>query len=239
MKNRKIRYSNVFWGFWFIAAAGIIVLHSFGRLGEVNIWSLLVGIPIAGWAIASAVKMEWWSMFVQLALLVFIFRRQIEGLLDVNINLWALAGITALLSIGFHTIFGKGKLTAINWDGTREEYHDKEDVDGEKVYFKGRFTGASKYIRSENLSYVNIQNSFGGMEIYFENATLSSEGATVEVENSFGGVEIYIPRGWNIKNKIDSFAGGVDCSDVPWIDGAPTVTIVGTNKFGGVDILVV
>ncbi|MCL2409420.1 MAG: cell wall-active antibiotics response protein [Oscillospiraceae bacterium] len=240
MKNKRIRPSNVFWGIWFIAAAGVIVLHVFGHLGEVNVWSLLIGTPVAALAIASAVKMEWLSMFVQLGILVFIFRRPIEGLLDIRINFWALAGIVALLSIGFHTIFGKGKFAAtISLDGTRE-YHDKEDADGEKLYFAGKFGGSSKYINSDNLSYVSVKNKFGGMEIYFENATLSTEGAVVEVENSFGGVELYIPRGWNIVDQMDSsFAGGVDIPKTSHTDGAPTITLHGTNSFGGIEVVLV
>jgi len=239
MKNNKVKPGNIFWGLWFIAAAGVVALGIFGQLGGFNVWTLLIGIPMAAWAIASAIKLEWFAMFFQLALLVFIFRRHIEGLLDIRINLWALAGITVLLSIGFHLIFGKGKLFPIYRNDKWCDHGDAESADGERIYFAESFTGAEKYIRSENLSYVSVKNSFGGTEIYFESAKLSPDGCVVDVENSFGGVELYIPHGWNVSEQIVNFMGGTDCPGTRYTEGAPTITIRGRNSFGGVDIVFV
>lgn len=239
---RKSTFWSIVWGLVFIAAAGLIILQLFGLLGELNFWTLIITIPLAAGAIACAVKMSWGGMFLLLAALVFVYRDVIESSLNLenSINIWALLGVAVLLSIGFHMIFGSGKRWKkkdwVNINYHHDDNHSIEDATGERLYFEERFTGASKYIKSDNLSYVGVRNSFGGMEVYFENATLAPEGAEVDVENSFGGVEIYVPHGWNVVSKINSIFGAAEVPETPWVEGAPTVTFRGTNRFGGIEI---
>ena len=220
--------NKILWGTCFITAAAILVLHIFGLLGEMNAWTILISVPIVAGIVGCIFKMDFGMIIWLLAALVFIYRRSIESTLNISINFWMLLGIAALMSIGIHILFGK----RFAWDSI----HDTtENVTGEKLYFEEQFSGAAKYIRSENLSYVSIRNRFGGMEIYFENATISPEGCVVDVENAFGGIEIYVPRGWNIVDSINNFAGGIDCPKFTHTEGAPTITFRGSNKFGGID----
>ena len=241
---KKMKFGSIIWGLLFIAAAGVIVLNVFGLLGAINTWTLLVSIPIAAGVIYSATKMAWEGMFLLLALLTFIYRGHIESAFDVRISIWALLGIALLLAVGFKIIFGKRKNKkwyhmgfGFDSDDDCDEEYDTESADGEKIWFKGKFTGSSKYITSENLSYVSIKNSFGGMEVYFENATLSPNGAVVDIENEFGGLELYIPRDWNVVNNISNFAAGTDCPKFSSDDGAPKITLRGSNRFGGIDVI--
>ncbi|MCL2226723.1 MAG: cell wall-active antibiotics response protein [Oscillospiraceae bacterium] len=298
MKRYKI--GNIVWGLLFIVAAGMIVLHLMGLLGEFSVWSLLLSIPLAGGAVWSAIRREWWGMFMLMGFLVLIYRRNIEYALDISIGFWAIFGIAALLAIGCSLIFGKkGKKKLINVNlghkngksysrrtGENVRYknsdrgnrgydihvsrgkkgkdvhivnvdgedvhvfnaddigdddddgdeHTVENVSGDEIYFEERFSGTSKYISSENLSYVSIDNSFGSMEVYFDNATLSPEGAVVDISNSFGGVELYIPREWNVINNVSTSFGGTDAPERAQKEGAPTITICGSNSFGGVDV---
>ena len=239
---KKIRFGNIVWGLSFVAAAGMIVLNIMGLMGELNIWTMLISIPVVVSIIFCAAKTEWAGMFLLLALLTLLYRGNIERAFGIEINFWALLGIAVLLSIGFYILFGRRKGAQIfNWSSKYTgDYETIKNISGEKLYFKERFTGASKYISSENLSYVSIKNSFGGMEIYFEGATLSPDGAVVDIDNGFGGLEIYIPRGWNIVNQINNFAGGVDIPTTSsYIKGAPTITFRGRNSFGGIDILLI
>ena len=237
MKKKK-SFGHILWGVLFIAAAGLIVLHLLGLLGELGLWTLLISVPITIGAIHSLVKRQWSGLFFSLAILVFIYRRHIEQGVDISINLWALFGIATLLSIGFHILFGKrGSKVDIPFIHVGHgDFAGAKAVDGEKVYFAESFTGTSKYIHSSNLSYVSIQNSFGGMEVHFNQAQLADEGAIVDLKNSFGGVDLFIPRHWNVSLQVSSFLGGVDCPQKPWVEGAPTIIIQGSNSFGGVDV---
>ena len=236
---KKMKFANILWGLLFLAAAGVIVLHMLGQLGSINTWTLLVSIPIVIGIIHSLVKLEWAGLFFLTAVLAFIHRGWIESSFDIRLGFWALFGIATLLTIGFYILFGKvTRVDKFAWsigDSTSYE-HQTESADGEKVYFEGSFTGSSKYIHSRNLSYVSVKNSFGGMEVYFEDATLSPNGAIVEVQNSFGGVELYIPKDWNIQNEMGNFLAGIDVPERPFRSGAPTITLRGSNSFGGIDV---
>ncbi|MCL2563714.1 MAG: cell wall-active antibiotics response protein [Oscillospiraceae bacterium] len=234
---KKFKFGNILWGLLFLAAAGLIVLHLFGLLGGINTWTLLISIPIVIGIVASLVNTEWGGVFFLSALLAFIYRGNIESALDIRINVWALLGIATLLTAGFYILFGKRKKNRFFYRvGRDDEPYNTENVTGEKLYFEEQFSGSSKYISSDNLSYVSIQNQFGGMEVYFDRATLAPEGAVVDVKNAFGGVELHIPRGWNVDNQMSNFAAGIDNPDVRWVDGAPTITIRGSNRFGGIEI---
>lgn len=235
---KKTKFSKIIWGLLFIVAAGLIVLHIFGLLGGVNTWTLLISIPVIIGILYSAIQREWSGMFLLAAVLAFIYRRQIESALAINLNLFALFGIATLLGIGFHILFGKKKgKTVFGWNTENCGINfDTEHLSGDTLHFEERFSGSAKQITSENLSYISIKNSFGGMEVYFTNATLASEGAVAEIHNSFGGVDLYIPRGWNIVDQINNLVAGVDSPKRSWADGAPTLTLRGTNKCGGIDV---
>jgi len=228
-----MKLKNTLWGLLFIAGAGIVTLSILGLLGEVSWISLLISVPIIACIIYCAAKLQWFGVFFPAALLVLIYKAGIEGALDIKVNIWAVVGIAALLAVGFHIIFGKNEK---HWKPQRLADCAPENCTGEKLYFKEQFTGTSKYINSENLSYVQILNRFGGMEVYFDHAKLASDGAVIEIENRFGGLELYIPRAWNIVNQMTNNFAGVDCPNVTFMEGAPTITLMGNTSFGGVDI---
>jgi predicted membrane protein len=164
----------------------------------------------------------------------------VEGAKLVSIDFWLLLAIVTLLSIGFHIIFGKWftrvKHTRKFRAKVMSQQQLEENVTGDRLYFKEQFSGTSKYINSDNLSYVSIRNRFGGMEVYFDNATLAPEGATVEIDNKFGGVELYIPREWNVSTRVSNAFSGVDCPTKAFDIAAPTLTLTGSCAFGGVDV---
>jgi len=243
-----MKHKNIFWGLIFIAGAGIFALSMMGLLGTLSWWTIAVSVVVAACLIQSLISLEWAGVFFSAGLLVWLFRTPIEGWLMPNnsITIWPLFGIVLLLTIGFSIIFPKRRWNKSGcqsgcgkWDIHSFNGSTSETVTGEKLYFKERFTGTSKYITSENLSYVQITNSFGGMEVYFDNATLAPEGATVEIYNRFGGLELYVPRSWNIVDRMSNTFSGVDCPATQQNPGAPTLTLTGVSTFGGVDVKLV
>jgi len=232
MKKNKV--GKVIWGLLFIAAAGIVILNVLGLMGEVNAWTLIISIPLAFGIIYSTIKFEWSGTFLLSAVLAFIYRRNIEELLNIELNIFILFGVAILLMIGFYILFGKRQP---KYDTPKFLNNSSNPATGEKLFFAAeRFSGTVKYINSTNLSYLGIKNQFAGMDVYFENTTLTPGGATVNIENSFGGVELHIPREWNVIDKVSNFAGGIDYPEFAWVEGAPTLTICGKNSFGGIDV---
>lgn len=241
---KKSRFSNILWGSLFLAAAGVIVLHLLGLLGDMGIWTLLVSIPLVISVIHSLTRLEWAGTFYSLAALIFIHRHTIENAIDIRFHFWALFGIATLLTIGFYVLFGKVKrVDKFAWTIDGADVTDsssyEESAEGEKVHFTSRFNGTSKYVHSQNLCYLSLQNEFSGMEIYFENAKLSPNGAIVEIKNNFGGIELFVPKDWNVIDNMNNFLAGTDVKSRKQIEGAPTLTLRGTNNFGGIDVVFV
>ena len=247
---KKITFWNVIWGLLFITTAGLIVLNLFGLVGEINAWTLILSIPIVAGVIACAIKMQWGGMFFLLGALAFIYRDYLQNTLGINFNVWALLGVVVLLSIGFHILFRR-RLTKADYNFNAYNPKSNKNINGagangqptleyadyDRLYFSESFGGSKKYIDSENLSYVTVNCSFGGIEVYFNNAKLSPSGAVVDIRNSFGGVELFIPRDWNVNVQINNFFGGVSNSQNHFYEGVPTLTLRGTNTFGGIEII--
>lgn len=93
-------------------------------------------------------------------------------------------------------------------DGSEEESGGTEanrgsSVYGEKVYQKNRFSTRSKYINPEMFERGMFENSFGSMNIFFENVATQKKEAYLEIDNSFGEMNIYIPSSWAVDVNVD------------------------------------
>ena len=85
----------------------------------------------------------------------------------------------------------------------------------------------------------DISASFGAAKVYFDNAQIPSGNVTVNVDCHFAGVELYVPRSWQVINHVDSSFGAVDEKNSHTGELAGTLTLEGSNSFGGITILYV
>ncbi|MCL2546117.1 MAG: cell wall-active antibiotics response protein [Oscillospiraceae bacterium] len=249
----KSKQNNIILGLIFLATAAVVILNIIGIV-EFGFWTIILTVLFGGGVIYHTAYREWFGMFFCLGALTWVYRDLIYEHTGIVVRFWPLVGVALLLAVGFRFLFGKGKGKQgifSNWD-VNVDFSDDDDViignvgsssdenaPGERVYFKESFSGSTKFVTSDNLSYVGIINKFSGIEVHLEQATLAPDGATVAIENKFGGVEIYVPHGWNIVTKANSFCGGLETPNQPWKEGAPTLTIVGRNQFGGVEVNIV
>lgn len=240
---RLAKFRNMLWGSLFLAAAGVIVLHLLGLLGDMGVWTLLVSVPLVISIIYSLTRLEWAGTFYSTAALIFVHRHTIENAIGIRFHFWALFGIATLLTIGFYILFGKvTRVGKFAWSFERKfsmnsTEKNTETVDGDHLSFENTFGSSSKYIHSKNLSHIRIENTFGGMEIYFEDATLSPSGAVVEIANTFGGLELVVPKDWHVKADIESTFGGFDIpSKYTPAENAPQLILRGSSTFGGLSV---
>lgn len=128
------------------------------------------------------------------------------------------------------------------WEGNTEYGTDQphqSHADGEHVYHMNRFSGAEKYIDSQNLKSVEIINKAGGMEVYLDHAKAAGDKVYMRIECYAGGLEIYIPRSWKLENNVNCFMGVVEEPSGRTQEAVNDVTLVlsGTVKAGGVEII--
>jgi Domain of unknown function (DUF5668)/Cell wall-active antibiotics response 4TMS YvqF len=77
----------------------------------------------------------------------------------------------------------------------------------------------------------------GGCEIDLRDATLTSEGATIDIFAFWGGIEIKVPPAWRVDNRVFVFmAGSEDSTKGAAPSTAPALTVRGLAVMGGVEI---
>lgn len=116
--------------------------------------------------------------------------------------------LTALLSsIGLSIIFGKSNFCFIHSCSNKEDIIDSDDPDN--VNLNVSFSSSTKYVNTDNFKGANIRSSFAGVKVYFDNAKMADDTATISLDVSFSEVELYIPKDWEIVNKINTTLGEV------------------------------
>ena len=112
-----------------------------------------------------------------------------------------------------------------------------EQCNGEKLRFDNSFGESIKYINTDNLCSVSVDNSFGSTSVYFDNAIIQGESASVHVDNSFGEVSLYVPRAWNVDVNVDKAFGGINMRGR--MEGTSThrLIVTGETNFGALTIV--
>lgn len=94
-------------------------------------------------------------------------------------------------------------------------------VDGKKIHFEDNtndisvtFGGIEKYISSTNLDVLNIHALFGDAKVYFEQAAMLTQEATINLSVTCGEVCIFVPRNWKVESSVKCIFGEVSKTGV-------------------------
>ena len=82
----------------------------------------------------------------------------------------------------------------------------------------------------------NIDNC--NAKIYYDNAEILGDSATLKVEVGFGNAVIYVPQHWGVDLKVETFCG-VAKADTPLVPTSKTLIIRGDVAFGKLGIVYV
>ena len=231
MKNR-----NWLWGLFFIVGAVLLVLSASGLELGVTLWQLFVGFVCVGIILKSLFKLEFFGIFLPLAVMFWFFRGHFPYPVS-DMRVWPIFLAAVFLSIGCSILFKrKKKKFPFVYIGRDCDGSETENLTGSVVHSSVSFGDAVKYVYSDSLEKGKFECSFGAMQIHLEQATLKDNFAVIEVACSFGGMDIYVPKEWNVQNSVTSSFG--DATDNTRHNPANTSTIhiIGGVSFGGVDI---
>lgn len=117
-----------------------------------------------------------------------------------------------------------------------EEVIDIDIPEDERDSFAVTFAGGAKYVNTENFKYSYLKARFGGMEVYYDNATLHEGKGIIDMDIAFGGVDLYIPKEWTVENNLNVLFGGVDFKGEAKEDMINTITLTGNINCGAVEI---
>ncbi|MFA6309336.1 MAG: hypothetical protein WC677_06310 [Clostridia bacterium] len=232
-----MKSKNWFWGLFFVITAAFIVAGQVVSFGEIGVFHILATAVLAALMIMSLFKLNYFGIFVPAALLYILFWKPL-GLVFIAPWILILSGVLA--SIGFSVLFHKhSKKQCHKWSNGKENFNaTSESIDDNNPHAKINFGSSIKYIHADNLQKGEFSVSFGSLEVFFDQAKLSPEGAEIFLECSFGSIKLFVPKNWKVVSKLHTNLGGVE-NDIRLSkpdENSPQLTISGNVQLGGIEI---
>lgn len=235
MNNNRFSMNKLFWGTLFLIGAVSLILN------RLNIWPTFFHISLMDilltllfvWMFLEGLRHR--NFFGMLFGLAFIAIQYDDILHITPITPWTLLAAVLLASIGLTIIFPSKHFSGKEYSGF--EFADSgkkhfEEYDGEVLYFRNSFGASTKYVTTNSLVHASIENSFGEMKIYFDNAIIKNGVADINLEVSFGEAVLYIPKTWHVENHTKTSFGSLKEKNGNLSQGVPTLRIYGEISFG-------
>ena len=134
-------------------------------------------------------------------------------------------------------VMGVSVLTHSNrtWNG-KKWWHDGEKTiltDKEVAFGSGTF-----YKQDQDLVDDQVEVAFGNAKIYYDNAEMLGDFATLNIEVAFGNATVYVPQHWRVDLKVETSFGAAK-ADTPLAPTSKTLIIRGEVAFGKLGIVYV
>lgn len=229
-----MKKERIFWGIYLIMGAVFILAVKLGFMQGIGIWSLVFTLAFAAVLIKSLLKLNFFGIFLSLALLAIVYA---EPLQIQAITPWPVLCAGLCLGIGFSLLFPKkyrkngSRHTQIGGDRIINE------PDGDVCSCSVNFGASIKYINSNAFEQAHLDNNFGSLKVYFDNAIMKGTAAQVCIDNNFGSIELYVPKTWSVNSQITNNLAGVDEKGHAQPDGVHVLYLYGENSFGGVTVI--
>ena len=134
-------------------------------------------------------------------------------------------------------VMGVSALTHSNrtWNGKKWWYDGEKNIfiDKEVAFGTGTF-----YKQDQELVEDQVEVGFGNAKIYYDNAEILGDTATLKVEVGFGNAVIYVPQHWRVDLKVETFCG-VAKADTSLAPTSKTLIIRGDVAFGKLGVVYV
>ena len=134
-------------------------------------------------------------------------------------------------------VMGVSALTHSNrtWNGKKWWYDGEKTIltDKEVAFGSGTF-----YKQDQELVEDEFEVGFGNAKIYYDNAEMLGDFATLNIEVGFGNAVIYVPQHWRVDLKVETFCGAAK-ADAPLAPTSKTLIIRGDVAFGKLGVVYV
>ena len=134
-------------------------------------------------------------------------------------------------------VLGVSSLTHSNrtWNGKKWWFDGEKTIllDKEVAFGTGTF-----YKQDQELVEDQVEVGFGNAKIYYDNAEMLGDFATLNIEVGFGNAVIYVPQHWRVDLKVETFCGAAK-ADAPLGPTSKTLIIRGDVVFGKLGVVYV
>lgn len=231
---KKINWA---WGAFFIFAGAMLILNQTDLLKGIGFWSLLLTLLLVPIFVQGIVHRNFPEILFPIAFWAIIYANPL-GIQ--KFTPYPVLGCALFLSFGLSIIFPNKKFAHKYYKGERMDNSDNwisESLDGECIKISTRFSGATKYVNSQDFKSCEINCSFGGMKVYFDNAVMQGNESRIMIYSDFSGVELFIPKDWTADIAVDCRLGGVDEKGNIGAEKSGKIVHIGGNiSFAGLTI---
>ena len=234
------RFSNFIWGIFLLLIAAFILINQLNGFSDIGVGSIIVGI-ISLVVIVHCIAHLWFAALpIPLAVLYLVFQ---EPLNLPAIQTWTIILASVIASMGLsillpHKHYSYGyKYHHKSGERVSQMAAENSNKDN-KPSFSVNFGAISRHLQADSLETVQLYCKFGAMEIFFDQAEPSPNGAEVLIDCSFGAIKLFIPKHWQIIDKLNCNLGGIDIDKnfaVP-AENTPKLTLAGNVSLGGIEI---
>ncbi len=127
----------------------------------------------------------------------------------------------------------------INMDDGYSEDETVQKDGGDWVSMTQVFKSASKYVSSDSFAGLNAECVFCKVDIFFDDATMLGNTASVNIENVFSTTTLYVPRTWTVKESNENVFAHYSESGHRASDGVHTLILNCENVFGTIKVIYV
>ena len=238
-----MRKNNITTGLFLILIAVIMMASAMNLIPNLPWFKLLCGAALTAWAIKELFKLDFFGCLFSASIVAWIFE---EELMIEHLAPFPLVVAAILVGVGLNMIIGKKQRVLTFYrenkdgkyvEGSINDVRKEEWKDGRTVVLENYFNSTSKYVNSTAFGSARLENAFGSVNVYFDDATVYNGEAKIDLENNFGRMNIYLPGKWRAQIRQESAFGHINIHGEPNRDmDAPLVIIKAESNFGQLNI---
>ncbi len=252
----KKNEAKIIWGILLLIAAVGLIFYAFMpglAIFTIPVWKWFVAAALIYWIVRKVVfgknLARRLSIFIPLALLFFVFEKEIGGLLGKGenfVNNWVIIIAAVLIDVAIYIIFKRTWKMQRSYAGTSTSYIDngsetRGNTNGQvngNVGRTFRLGDHTCYIDADANPTANVVNQLGELNVYYQNSDVGdlSRPLTLNVVNQMGETVVHVPGNWHVELHTDNTMGAVNCRKDADIT-IRTITINADNKMGEISIV--
>ena len=212
-----------------VLAALVLLQGNFGIPSlEGKIWPL-IGIGFFAYQSVDALLRRRLTSAVFTAFIALMIANHFYDILPIQNQSLFWAGVLIVLGVGMLTNSSK------TWNGKKWWYDSEKTILTEKEV---AFGSGTFYKQDQDLVEDEFEVGFGNAKIYYDNAEMLGDSATLKIEVGFGNAVVYVPQHWRVDLKVETFCGAAK-ADAPVAPTSKTLIIRGDVAFGKLGIVYV
>ena len=212
-----------------VLAALVLLQGNFGipSLGG-HIWPL-IGIGFFTYQSVEALLRRHLTSAVFTALVAVMIANHFYDILPIPNQSLFWASILIVLGVNYLTHSNR------TWNGKKWWYDGEKTIltDKEVAFGSGTF-----YKQDQDLVDDQVEVAFGNAKIYYDNAEMLGDFATLNIEVAFGNATVYVPQHWRVDLKVETSFGAAK-ADTPLAPTSKTLIIRGEVAFGKLGVVYV